>query len=136
MTSVRKDETGPRPYEVGADKKNYNSLTINILHGLAGACLDHPGLYEEAEGEYFYWLSRHEDELLAERRALAWAHLVLFLSKTIPFAATLLPKHLEWTDDIEDDLVSFFQKRWRVWAKGNEDQYELGAILRKVGDYK
>lgn len=119
-----------------AKKDNHSILVVNILHGLTGACCDCPGLYEEAEDEFFYWLTKKEDPIKAEVRALAWAHLALFLSKVIPFAATLVPKHLEWTDEIEDDLVSFIQKRWRGWAKGNEDEYQLGVLLRKVGEYK
>jgi hypothetical protein len=116
-------------------KGNHSILVVNILHGLRGACLDCPGLYEEAEDEFFYWLTKKENPLHAEVKALAWAHLVLFLTKTIPFAGTLLPKHLTWTDEIEDDLVSFIQKRWRGWAKGNEDAYQLGVLLGEIEYY-
>lgn len=117
-------------------KNNHSILVENILHGLRGACCAHPGLYDEAETEFFYWLTKKENPIAAETKALAWVHLVLFLAKAIPLSASLLPKHLVWTEEIEDDLVAFFQKRQRVWAKDNEDKYELGVLLGKVGDYK
>lgn len=102
MTSARKD--------------NHSILVVNILHGLKGVCLDYPELYEEAEDEFFFWLTKRENPIVAETRALEWALVVSFLAKVIPFAGSL---HQGWTTEIEDDLVSFIQTRYRNYRKGS-----------------
>lgn len=100
-----------------AKKDNHSILVMNILHGLRGACCDHPGLYEEAEDEFFFWLTKRENPLVAETRALEWAFVVSLLAKMIPFAGSL---HQGWTTAIEDDLVSFIQTRYRNYRKGSQ----------------
>lgn len=101
---------------------NLNTLTKNILHGLYGACVGNDELYVVAEDMFFWWLSKKEKEIEAELLTLGWVEVHMFLHHVLPLAGSQHPK---WTREIQDDLISFFKKRYVNWVPDNREDLVL-----------
>lgn len=112
------------PFEVGAPKGNYDTLTINILHGICGACIDMPERYEEVKAYFFRLKDLRFSDLEAEKHALTWAYILRFLDgpdKILDFAGSqfknIKPEYGDWTTEVKEDLLLFIRKRHENWIR-------------------
>lgn len=89
---------------------NHSVLTLNILHGLHGAC-ESEELYTEVETMYFRWLDLKESPLQAEKKTLDWIYVSTFLHRIYPYS------ELKLSPDIQASLHEFIRKRYEVYAR-------------------
>lgn len=113
---------------------NHSILVVNILHGLRGACLSHPEIYDDAETVFFRWLDKKEEPLDAEALTIGWIEVHLFLCKAIPMAVKgwegHWPENTQWTPEVEKDLINFFKRRYENWAKKELSMIYLAGLGR------
>lgn len=97
---------------------NHSVLTLNILHGLRGACDGDKVLYEEAEAMFFRWLDLKESSLAAEAKTLDWLSISYLMHKLYPFAKkNYIFGQYVFTEEVQASLHEFIRKRYEVYAR-------------------